>query len=202
MIMPIYNEDDESKSHTQQPGQVLDPSSELFMRGHHVFMGDVTQETMKPLIDWIISENFNQKEKKRELTLGICSPGGDLNACFALVDVMKGSKIPIRTIGMGMIASCGLLMFISGEKGKRILTPNTSILSLQYSWGSYGKEHELFAQVKEYDLTTERIVNHYKKCTGLSEKDIRKYLLPPHDVWLSAKEAKKLGLCDKIQATY
>ena len=202
MTMTIYNEDDESKSHTQQPGQALDPSSELFMRGHHVFMGDVTQETMKPLIDWIISENFNQKEKKRELTLGICSPGGDLNACFALVDVMKGSKIPIRTIGMGMIASCGLLMFISGEKGRRILTPNTSILSHQYSWGTYGKEHELFAQVKEYDLTTERIINHYKKCTGLTEKDIRKYLLPPHDVWLSAKEAKKLGLCDKIQATY
>ena len=202
MTMTIYNEDDESRSHTQQPGQALDPSSELFMRGHHVFMGDVTQETMKPLIDWIISENFNQKEKKRELTLGICSPGGDLNACFALVDVMKGSKIPIRTIGMGMIASCGLLMFISGEKGRRILTPNTSILSHQYSWGTYGKEHELFAQVKEYDLTTERIINHYKKCTGLTEKDIRKYLLPPHDVWLSAKEAKKLGLCDKIQATY
>ncbi len=194
--------DEDNKEHLQQPPQALDPSSELFLRGHHVFMSDVTQESMKPLIDWIISENFNQKEKKRELTLGICSPGGDLNACFALVDVMKGSKIPIRTIGMGMIASCGLLMFISGEKGKRILTPNTSILSHQYSWGTYGKEHELFAQVKEYDLTTERIVNHYKKCTGLSEKDIRKYLLPPHDVWLSAKEAKKLGLCDKIQATY
>ena len=194
--------DTEDQQNAQQPPQVLDPHSELLLRGHHVFMSDVTQETMKPLIDWIISENFNQKEKKRELTLGICSPGGDLNACFALVDVMKGSKIPIRTIGMGMIASCGLLMFISGEKGRRILTPNTSILSHQYSWGTYGKEHELFAQVKEYDLTTERIVNHYKKCTGLTEKDIRKYLLPPHDVWLSAKEAKKLGLCDKIQATY
>ena len=194
--------DTEDQQNVQQPPQVLDPHSELLLRGHHVFMSDVTQQTMKPLIDWIISENFNQKEKKRELTLGICSPGGDLNACFALVDVMKGSKIPIRTIGMGMIASCGLLMFISGEKGRRILTPNTSILSHQYSWGTYGKEHELFAQVKEYDLTTERIVNHYKKCTGLSEKDIRKYLLPPHDVWLSAKEAKKLGLCDKIQATY
>ena len=197
----LYDED-ENKSNPQQTPQALDPHSELLIRGHHVFMSDVTQESMKPLIDWIIAENFNQKEKKRELTLGICSPGGDLNACFALVDVMKGSKIPIRTIGMGMIASCGLLMFISGEKGRRILTPNTSILSHQYSWGSYGKEHELFAQVKEYDLTTERIVNHYKKCTGLTEKDIRKYLLPPHDVWLSAKEAKKLGLCDKIQATY
>ena len=201
MNITLYDED-EQKHQPQQPPQALDPTSELFLRGHHVFMSDVTQESMKPLIDWIISENFNQDKKKKELTLGIWSPGCDLNACFALVDVMKGSKIPIRTIGMGMIASCGLLMFISGEKGRRILTPNTSILSHQYSWGTYGKEHELFAQVKEYDLTTERIVNHYKKCTGLSEKDIRKYLLPPHDVWLSAKEAKKLGLCDKIQATY
>ena len=194
--------EDEHQAHQQGQGKDLNSESELYMRGHHVFMSEVTQETMKPLIDWIIAENFNQEKKKKELTLGICSPGGDLNACFALVDVMKGSKIPIRTIGMGMIASCGLLMFISGEKGRRILTPNTSILSHQYSWGTYGKEHELFAQVKEYDLTTERIVNHYKKCTGLNEKDIRKYLLPPHDVWLSAKEAKKLGLCDQIKSTY
>ena len=143
-----------------------------------------------------------KERKKEELTLGICSPGGDLNACFALIDVMKGSQIPIRTIGMGMIASCGLLMFISGEKGRRILTPNTSILSHQYSWGSFGKEHELFAAVKEFDLTTHRMVTHYKKCTGLTEKDIRQYLLPPQDVWLSAKEAKKLGLCDQIKETY
>ena len=186
----------------QQPQQALDPSSEMYMRGHHVFMGDVTQETMKPLIDWIIAENYNKDKKKKELTLGICSPGGDLNACFALVDIMKGSKIPIRTIGMGMIASCGLLMFISGEKGRRVLTPNTSILSHQFSWGSFGKEHELFAAVKEFDLTTQRMIDHYKKCTGLTEKDIREYLLPPQDVWLSAKEAKKLGLCDSIQSTY
>ena len=194
--------DNEEEHKRQQQQGHPDPATELFLRGHHVFMSEVTQETMKPLIDWIISENFNRDKKKKELTLGICSPGGDLNACFALIDVMKGSKIPIRTIGMGMIASCGLLMFISGEKGRRVLTPNTSILSHQYSWGSFGKEHELFAVVKEYDLTTERMVNHYKKCTGQSEKDIRKYLLPPQDVWLSAKEAKKLGLCDSIKSTY
>ena len=192
---------EEEHKQQQQQGHP-DPAKELFIWGHHVFMGEVTQETMKPLIDWIISENFNREKKKKELTLGICSPGGDLNACFALIDVMKGSKIPIRTIGMGMIASCGLLMFISGTKGRRVLTPNTSILSHQYSWGTFGKEHELFAVVKEFDLTTQRMIAHYKKCTGLSEKDIRKYLLPPEDVWLSAKEAKKLGLCDSITATY
>ena len=168
---------EDQQQHPQGPPPVLSPDAEMFMRGQHIFMGEVTQETMKPLMDWIIAENFNRERKQKELTLGICSPGGDLNACFALVDIMKGSKIPIRTVGLGMIASCGLLMFLSGTKGKRILTPNTSILSHQYSWGTYGKEHELFAVVKEYDLTTERIINHYKKCTGLTEKDIRKYLL-------------------------
>jgi len=189
----------------EQTGQVPEvgaPKLELLSKGIVVFMGDVTVETMSPLIDWILAENLKTK-KQKELTLGICSPGGDLNACFALIDVMKGSKIPIRTIGLGMIASCGLLMFITGTKGRRILTPNTSILSHQYSWGQGSeKEHELFARVKELELTTERMINHYIKCTGLKEADLRKYLLPPHDVWLGAKEAKKLGLCDKVEQIY
>ena len=183
----------------QKPQSTEAPDAELFQRGFHIFMGDVTMENMHPIINWIISANFAKGKQHKELTLGICSPGGDLNACFALLDVMMGSKIPIRTIGMGMIASCGLLMFITGAKGRRILTPNTSILSHQYSWGSYGKEHELFARVKEYDLTTERLFNHYKKCTGLKEKEIREKLMPAHDVWLDAKGAKKLGLCDTVQ---
>ena len=63
----------------------------------------------------------------------------------------------------------------------------------------YGKEHELFSTVKEYELTTKRMINHYKKCTGLTEKKIRDYLLPAHDVWLSGAEAKKLGICDSIK---
>ena len=194
-------EEDEDQGQSGNLPNVGSPKNELLINGIVVFMGEVSLETMSPLIDWILAENLKDK-KQKELTLGICSPGGDLNACFAFIDVMKGSRIPIRTIGLGMIASCGLLMFITGTKGKRILTPNTSILSHQFTWGSYGKEHELFATVRELELTTERMINHYKKCTGLKEEDIRKYLLPPQDVWLGAKEAKKLGLCDKIEQIY
>ena len=91
------------------------------------------------------------------------------------------------------------MIFIAGEKGHRVLTPNTSIMSHQFSWGSWGKEHELVAVGKEFELTTERMISHYKKCTGLNEKQIRQYLLPATDVWLSAKEAKKLGICDSIK---
>ena len=99
-----------------------EPKSLLLTNGIFMFMGDVTIATMKPLIDWILSENLKNNRQK-ELTLGICSPGGDLNACFALIDVMKGSKIPIKTVGLGMIASCGLLMFITGTKEKEFSHP-------------------------------------------------------------------------------
>jgi ATP-dependent Clp protease protease subunit len=161
-------------------------------------MEEITLATCKQAVEWIFEANFAEETPDR-LNMVITSPGGDLNAAFALVDTMRGSSIPIRTIGLGQIASAGLMIFIAGEAGQRILTPNTSILSHQYSWGAFGKEHELFAQIKEFDLTTKRMIAHYKKCTGLKEDQIREYLLPPQDVWLSAQEAKKLGLCDDVK---
>jgi prepilin-type N-terminal cleavage/methylation domain-containing protein len=121
------------------------------------------------------------------------------NLNFALIDVMAGSRIPIHTVGLGMIASMGLLMFIAGKKGHRALTPNTLIMSHQWSSFFYGKEHELIAVQKEQKILSDMIMKHYLKYTGMPEKDIRKYLLPAHDVWLTAKEAKKLGICDIIK---
>lgn len=162
-------------------------------------MDEINYSSIRPAVEWVLEANLQQETKLDVLNLMICSPGGDLNAAFALIDVMRGSSIPVRTIGVGQIASAGLLIFIAGEKGLRTLTPNTSILSHQYTWGSFGKEHELFAQVKEFDLTGKRLVSHYKKCTGLDEEDVRKVLLPEKDVWLSAQEAKKLNLCDIVK---
>jgi ATP-dependent Clp protease protease subunit len=163
-----------------------------------LLMEEITLSSAKQVVEWIFDSNF-QEERPDLLNLIITSPGGDLNAGFAIIDAMRGSAVPIRTIGLGQIASAGLMIFIAGEKGSRILTPNTSILSHQYSWGAFGKEHELFATVKEFDLTTKKMISHYKKCTGLNEKRIRDVLLPPQDIWLSPQEAKEMGLCDAIK---
>ncbi len=164
----------------------------------YLFMSPVNEETCRDLIAFIIGKYFDSPKAKYLHRL-IISLGGDLNSAFAVIDIIRGSPIPIRTVGLGTIASAAFAIFIAGENGHRSLTPNTSILSHQYSWGMYGKEHELFSTVKEYELTTKRMINHYKKCTGLTEKKVRDYLLPAHDVWLSATEAKKLGICDSIK---
>ena len=182
---------------SRQPGELM------WNAGIYYLADGFTFESTKPIVQWIIEKNLlPSNERPKELTLVINSPGGSVHAAFALIDTMKGSAIPIKTVGLGLIASCGVLTFMAGQKGRRILTPNTSILSHQYSWGSSGKEHELFARVREFELSTERMLDHYKKCTGLKEKVIREILLPPEDKWLSAKEAVKYGIADTIKSTY
>jgi ATP-dependent Clp endopeptidase proteolytic subunit ClpP len=177
------------------------PQNHLASNGVYVLMEEITMESCRNCLTWIMNHNLAET-RLPQLTLIINSPGGDVHAAFALIDTMKASTIPIKTVGLGLIASCGFLLFIAGKKGSRILTPNTAILSHQYSWGSAGKEHELYARVKEFELSTNRMIEHYKKCIGMSEKQIREILLPPQDVWLSAKEAKRLKICDKVEELY
>jgi len=186
-----------SKENKKDSGQ----SSSVEECGIFLLMDEISDSTCKDVIQFIITKNIS-KPYPKYLQLIINSGGGDLQAAFAVIDTMKGSAIPIYTVGLGCVASAAVLIFIAGEKGHRVLTPNTSVLSHQYSWGTYGKEHELFSTVKEYELTTKRMMNHYKKCTGLNEKKIREQLLPPQDIWLSAAEAKKLGICDSIKTVY
>lgn len=166
--------------------------------GIMVLMGEINHDSIKPVIEWILFENYVKKKKLKELLLMICSEGGDMEPAFALIDVMRNSKIPIKTVGLGQIASCGLLIFLAGAKGRRVLTPNTSILSHQFSWGSEGKAHELLATVKEFELTQKRMIQHYQDCTGLDELTIKTILLPPQDVYLSAEEALEYNICDLI----
>jgi ATP-dependent Clp protease, protease subunit len=174
-------------------------NSELLQKfGMYVFMSEVEPDTVKPVIEWILYENYVAKVKKKELLIMICSEGGDLSSAFALIDTMNNSQIPIKTVGLGQIASCGLLIFMTGTPGRRVLTPNTSIMSHQFSWYNEGKAHELFATIREFELTQQRMLDHYKKCTGLDESKIKEFLLPAQDRWLSHQEAIELNVCDVI----
>jgi ATP-dependent Clp protease protease subunit len=175
-----------------------DPSRLLQEAGMYVFMSEVSDDTIKPIIEWILVENHVVKKKKKELLLMICSEGGSIEDAFALIDVMKASSIPIKTVGLGCIASSGLMIFLAGHVGRRILTPNTSILSHQYSNYHEGKHHELFAIAKEHNLIQDRMLNHYRQATGLDTDTILGKLLPPTDVYLSAQEALDLKICDYI----
>jgi ATP-dependent Clp protease protease subunit len=178
-----------------------DAEPTLEKMGVYLLMSEINSDTVKPVIEWILKNNFIRSPIDN-LTLIINSGGGNVTDAFALIDVMKGSAIPVHTIDLGEISSAALMIFMAGHPGERMMTPNASVLSHQYSWGRYGKEHELVSSTRGIDLTSEMILTHYKKCTGMTEKKIREVLLPPQDIWLNSKEAKKHGLCDKVKEMY
>lgn len=187
------------RRHSGDNDKSLSPEKSLNDHGVFLFSGEVNDMTCDDAIRFILEANLDKECKWNHMTMLINSPGGYCSDGFALIDTMLGSRIPIHTVGLGMIASMGLQIFLTGKKGTRTLTPNCMILSHQYTGGSFGKEHELIASQKEFGILSEIIMRHYKRMTGMTEKEVRQYLLPPEDMWLTAKEAKKHGICDIVK---
>lgn len=160
---------------------------------------EINDMEAKNISEWIINANsMGPEEAPAVLNLFVNSPGGSLSAAWAIIDMIRGSHIPVRTVGIGQIASAGLLIFMSGQKGWRLLTENTSIMAHQFGWGSIGKYHELMATTVEYNNLQNRLLKHISKCTGLTNAEVSEKLMPASDVWLTAQEAVKLGIADKV----
>jgi len=179
------------------PGTYLRDNGVIFLTD------EFNQEKIMPVVAKIMEYNLMEEEiQPNFITLVINSPGGSVHSAFHLIDVMKASLIPVHTFALGLAASCGVLTLMAGAKGKRFITPNTAVMSHQYSWGSKGKEHELYAITKQFEISSERMVSHYKKCTKKSETYIRKHLLSPTDAWLTTDEVIKHGIADEILESY
>jgi len=162
----------------------------------HFLNGDITEENTLETIRWITYENLLPGEEA--LTLYVNSDGGNLQDALALIDVMKQSRKPVRTIGLGSICSAAFLIFAAGAKGNRIISSNASIMCHQFFGSSEGKYHDIKAVVKENELMNSRMVSVLRDCTNLDVRTIKTKLLPPSDVWFTAEELLQLGVADKI----
>lgn len=161
----------------------------------HFLTGDIEEENIEKAIKWIVYENLNL-EPNKVLTLYVNSDGGYLSDAFALIDIMINSKIPVRTIGIGTIASAAFLIFASGTKGQRYIAKNTSIMCHQFSGSNEGKYHDIKAQMRESELSNQRMIDLLKNSTNLDTKTIKNKLLPPSDVFLTPEELVQYGVAD------
>ena len=182
----------------KQPGEYSKDNGVLFMEK------EFNQDNCMPLVKMIIEYNLMPKDKApNTIHLYINSPGGMVDSCMHLIDTIKQSRIPVHTYGMGSIASCGVMLMMSGVKGHRYLTQNTAVMSHEFSGGQKGQYHDMLDSKKHMDWTNEKLLEHYIKCTGKSKTYIRKHLLAPKtDHWLTPEEAVKHGIADKVITTY
>ena len=172
---------------------LLDP---LTMTGYIMLDKEFDEKNISPIIKTIKLLNILPKKPERIL-LDINSPGGKLWSLTHLLQTMKESKIPVDTHTSGLAASCGCLLLMAGRN--RTATRSADIMSHQYAWSASGKEHELYGRQKAFKNGSKRMIAMYKEFTGKSEKYIRKHLLCPTDVWLTASQARKHGIIDNVK---
>ena len=150
------------------------------------------------IVDYLIAINLFDPDQ--EVTMLLNSPGGYVANSFAITDTMeyvqsKGTKI--KTVGIGEVASSGLMIFMTGDE--RIISPKAQILSHRFWSGAEGSQAELQALAVEWKNVHERILDHYAKHSKYTDKEsIEANLLKETDTWLTAKQAIKHGLADKI----
>lgn len=160
--------------------------------------GDLDEESSAQVCREIIEMNVVGEVEHIQMVIN--SPGGSCTAGFAIIDIMEWSRIPVYTTGLGIVASMSLLLLMTGEKGRRVITPRTALLSHRYFGVSWGRHSQLLAGRKEEDLMHERIVAHYLRYTRLkSKEELEQRLLRDVDAWLTPEEAVEFGIVDIVE---
>ena len=166
-----------------------------------VLAGEINEKTTKECVDWILKENANNEFS--HLNLYINSGGGEVCSGFSVVNIMKQSKLPVYTYGIGRIMSCGLIIFMAGHRGKRFLNKNTRILSHQLSSEVWGSLSDLKDSLKECEYVQKTIRDHYMDCLNIKDRKeklriINEVLLIDNDVYLTPQQLMKYGGADRV----
>lgn len=165
------------------------------LRDNIIFMGTPIDDGVANVVcaQMIHLESENPD---RDISLYINSPGGDINAMFAIYDTMQFIRPDVATICYGQAASAAAILLAAGTAGKRLALPNSRILLHQPYTGAQGQVSDLEIAAKEIDrlkLALEQILaNHTNQPIEKIATDTDR------DFVMTAEEAKEYGIVDEI----
>ncbi len=139
---------------------------------------------------------LESQDDKKDIYLYINSPGGVITSGMSIYDTMNYIKCDVCTICIGQAASMGSFLLSSGAKGKRLSLPNSRIMIHQPLGGAQGQASDIEIQANEILRLKDTLNKILAKNTGQSVATIKKDT--ERDNFMSALEAKKYGLIDKV----
>ena len=179
-----------------------------FWRHHETVGCPVVDIFMTGPVTWELGIHIIQKlcfyddGTKRPITIYISSPGGECDVGFAIIDCinkLKSKHIEVNTICIGPCSSMASVILASGTIGHRYAFPSSRIMIHQAGITEVGgKLDDINIIQHELQVWTDTMNKIFKKQTGKSLDELRK--LTSYDNYMSASEAKKLGIIDKISA--
>lgn len=165
------------------------------LRDRVIFLGgEVTEHSANLVIAQMLF--LENQDSSKDIIFYINSPGGSAYDALAIYDTMQYVKSDIQTVGVGVQASAAAFLLSSGTRGKRLLLPNATVMIHQPSAGTRGKVTDMEIDLKE-GLRLKKLLNEIMaENTGQKLSKIEADV--DRDFWLSAEEAKKYGLVDKV----
>lgn len=165
------------------------------LRERIVFLGGTIDDAVANII--IAQLLFLESEDpKKDISIYINSPGGSATATLAMIDTMNHIKPDVSTVCVGMAASGGAWLLSSGAKGKRFALPNAEVMIHQPLGGTEGQVSDIDIRAKQFLKLRDTLTKIMAKNTGQSVSKVEKDI--DRDFFMSADEAKKYGIIDKI----
>jgi len=132
----------------------------------------------------------------RDISLYINSPGGDINALFAIYDTMQYVKPDIATICFGQAASAAAVLLSAGTPGKRLALKHSRILIHQPYSGAQGQVSDIEIAANEISRLKLALENVLAYHTGQTAEKIASDT--DRDFVMTADEAKEYGIIDEV----
>jgi ATP-dependent Clp protease protease subunit len=163
-----------------------------------IFLGTPIDDTIANLVCAQLL-HLESENPDRDINLYINSPGGDINALFAIYDTMSYIKPDIATICFGQAASAAAVLLAAGAPGKRLALPHARVLIHQPYAGAQGQVSDLqiaSAEIQRLKVALEELLAAH---TGQTVEKISQDT--DRDFVMTAAEAKEYGIIDEVIET-
>lgn len=156
--------------------------------------GDITEYSLEKLMKQI---NILRKfyDEIDYITIYINSYGGDAYDAIGIIDYIETLPFKVNAICYGKAMSAGALILISAT-GERTVSKNASLMLHEILSDSSGSSSQTGVHTKHINILGSIVTSILEKKSLKSKKFWKKKLLP--DLYLSAADAFKIGLIDKI----
>ncbi len=190
----IYLDSDDDKKE-RGPEPVSEVMNKFLKTRQILLSGEVNKDLAEKIVRQLLVMEADSDEPIR---IFIDSPGGDVDAGYAIFDMIRFVKPPVYCIGMGLVASAGALILLAADRSRRIGLPNSHYLIHQPLSGIKGVATDIEIHAQELEKTKAKINDLIAQETGKPLDQVAKDT--DRDYWLSAAEALDYGLVSKVVA--
>jgi ATP-dependent Clp protease protease subunit len=137
-------------------------------------------------------------DAEKPVTLYLHSPGGEVDAGFAIYDTMRALQCDVATVCLGFAASMAQFLLVAGAPGQRFAYTHSRILMHQPLGSVEGYAVDVAIQAEQFAMARRLMAELIAQHTG---QTVERILADgDRDRWFTAEQAKDYGMIDEVIA--